>query len=96
MKLIYRKHAIMRMFERNISDSDIREILSTGGIIARYPDDTPYPSQLILGWIDNKPVHILTAEPLSSPPITRNLRLGLTTSRGSAHEMPYLQTRRYN
>jgi hypothetical protein len=62
MKLIYRKHAIMRMFERGISDEDIREILSAGETIAHYPDDRPYPSQLLLGWIDNKPTHILTAE----------------------------------
>ncbi|MDO9167768.1 MAG: DUF4258 domain-containing protein [Methylobacter sp.] len=78
MKLIYRKHAIVRMFERGISDDDctdaggrathgavaedIREILTTGDIIASYPDDRPYPSQLLLGWIDNKPMHVLTAE----------------------------------
>jgi len=62
MKLIYRKHAIMRMFERGISEQDIREILSTGETIARYLDDRPYPSQLLLGWIDNKPMHVLTAE----------------------------------
>ncbi len=52
----------MRMFERGISEADIREILSTGEVIADYPDDRPYPSQLLLGWIDNKPMHILTAE----------------------------------
>lgn len=52
----------MRMFERGISDKDIRETLSAGETIARYPDDRPYPSQLLLGWIDNKPIHILTAE----------------------------------
>jgi len=62
MKLIYRKHAIMRMFERGISDDDIREIISAGEIIAHYPDDKPYPSQLLLGWIGNSPMHILTAE----------------------------------
>lgn len=61
MKLIYRKHAIIRMFDREISDEDIREILTTGDIIASYPDDRPYPSQL-LGWIGTKPIHILTAE----------------------------------
>lgn len=52
----------MRMFERGISDEDIREILSAGETIVCYPDDRPYPSQLLLGWIDNKPMHVLTAE----------------------------------
>ena len=61
MKLIYRKHAIMRMFERGISEADIRKIVSIVEAIACYPDDRPYPSQLLLGWIDNKPMHVLTA-----------------------------------
>jgi hypothetical protein len=61
-KLIYRKHAIMRMFERGISEEDIRETLRSGEIIADYQDDKPYPSQLLLGWIDNKPMHVLTAK----------------------------------
>jgi hypothetical protein len=53
MKLIYRKHAIIRVFESDISDEDICEILSVGETIACYPDNSPYPSQLLLGWIDN-------------------------------------------
>jgi len=44
MKLIYRKHAIMRMFERGISDLDIRSVLSNGEVIMYYHDDQPYPS----------------------------------------------------
>lgn len=62
MKLIYRKHAIMRMFERGITDDDITETLRVSETIASYPDDRPYPSQLLLGWINNKPIHVLTAE----------------------------------
>ncbi len=26
-----------------------------------YPDDQPYPSQLILGWCQNRPIHIVAA-----------------------------------
>lgn len=62
MKLTYRKHAIMRMFERGITSDDITKILSTSETIASYPDDRPYPSQLLLGWINNKPIHVLTAK----------------------------------
>lgn len=62
MKLIYRKHAIIRMFERDIGDQDIRMVLLTGEVIANYPNDTPYPSQLILGWINGSPLHVLIAQ----------------------------------
>ncbi|AMK74901.1 MULTISPECIES: DUF4258 domain-containing protein [Methylomonas] len=62
MKLIYRKHAIIRMFERGIRDEDIRWVLSSGEIISDYPNDSPYPSRLILGWVDKNPIHVLTAQ----------------------------------
>lgn len=62
MKLTYRKHAIMRMFERGISDLDIRSVLSNGEVIMYYQDDQPYPSQLLLGWVQDKPIHVLTAK----------------------------------
>lgn len=49
------------MFERGISDQDIRTVLLTSEVIADYPNDAPYPSQLILGWINGSPIHVLTA-----------------------------------
>jgi len=50
-RLVFRVHAIQRMFQRRISeDDDVRHILSTGEVIEAYPNDTPYPSNLILGW----------------------------------------------
>ncbi|MBD9356864.1 DUF4258 domain-containing protein [Methylomonas albis] len=61
MKLIYRKHAIIRMFERGITDQDIRSVLVGGEVIANYPNDTPYPSQLVLGWVNGNPIHVLSA-----------------------------------
>ena len=32
-----------------------------GEVIEDYPDDTPYPSSLVLGWIDSRPVHVVLA-----------------------------------
>lgn len=61
MKLMYRKHAIIRMFERGITDQDIRSVLASGEVIVHYPNDTPYPSQLILGWVNGNPIHVLIA-----------------------------------
>lgn len=50
------------MFERSITDHDIRSVLIQNDIIAHYPEDKPYPSYLLLGWINHKPVHVLTAK----------------------------------
>jgi hypothetical protein len=60
-QIIYRVHAIRRMFQRRISEEDVRSVLNTGGVIDEYPDDTPYPSRLVLGWCGNRPIHIVSA-----------------------------------
>ncbi len=54
-------HAVMRMFERGLSKDQVLAIVKTGELIADYPDDSPYPSCLLLGYIDNKPVHVVIA-----------------------------------
>jgi hypothetical protein len=36
--------------------------LITLNLIKEYPHDKPYPSYLILGYIDNRPVHIVLGE----------------------------------
>jgi hypothetical protein len=61
-KLIFRTHAIQRMFQRRINETEVRYILITGENIEAYPNDTPYPSRLILGWIDKRPLHIVVAD----------------------------------
>ena len=63
-KLIFRVHAIQRMFERRINDEDIRLILKNGEIIAEYLEDKPFPSRLILGYVHDRPLHVLTAKSL--------------------------------
>lgn len=62
MKLIYRQHALQRMFERGISTNDITAALSSGKVIMDYPTDTPYPSCLWLGYSSGKPLHVLFAD----------------------------------
>jgi hypothetical protein len=49
------------MFERGISVRDIRRVLESGEVIEDYPDDTPYPSQLVLGWCSARPIHVVAA-----------------------------------
>jgi len=35
--------------------------LNRGVTIEDYPDDTPFPSKLTLGWVDERPVHVMWA-----------------------------------
>ena len=48
-RLVFRVHAIQRMFERGITEKDIQVILKNGKTIKSYPDDMPYPSRLVPG-----------------------------------------------
>jgi len=61
-KLIFRVHAIQKMFERHINRDDVQEAVNNGEIIREYPDDTPFPSRLILCWVDNRPLHVVAAD----------------------------------
>ncbi|MEX1206395.1 MAG: DUF4258 domain-containing protein [Dongiaceae bacterium] len=61
-RLVFRVHAIRRMFERKISVADVRKAVETGEVIESYPGDTPYPSRLVLGWSGSRPVHVVVAD----------------------------------
>ena len=54
-RLVFRAHAIRRMFERGVNESQIRDVLENGGIIREYSEDQPYPSRLLLGWTQHRP-----------------------------------------
>ena len=62
LRLVFRVHAIQRMFQREISVAHVRQVLSTGEVIESYPDDTPYPSRLVLGWCEGRPLHVVVAD----------------------------------
>lgn len=61
-KLIFRVHAVQKMFERNISRENVRDVIDNGEIIREYPDDSPFPSRLMLGWDDERPLHVVAAD----------------------------------
>lgn len=50
------------MFERGITHEDVTRTLVEGKMIDHYSDDSPYPSRLVLGWIDNRPLHVVVAD----------------------------------
>ncbi|MBI5877374.1 MAG: DUF4258 domain-containing protein [Chloroflexi bacterium] len=60
-QITYRVHAVERMFERGITTADVRTVVEHGKPIEDYSADTLYPSQLILGWIAKRPVHVVAA-----------------------------------
>ena len=55
------RHAIERLFQRGRSPAAIAAVLQAGEVIASYPEDTPYPSQLLLGFVPEQPVHVVVA-----------------------------------
>ena len=60
-RLVFSGHAVQRVFERAISVEDVREVVERGELIAAYPDDTPYPSSLLLGFVHGRPLHVVAA-----------------------------------
>lgn len=59
--LVFREHALSRMAERGIRQPDVAAALEQGTVIRHYPDDTPYPSRLVLHWIAGQPLHVVAA-----------------------------------
>ena len=60
--LVFRLHALLRMRERAISVDEVSHAIRTGKEIENYPEDTPYPSRLVLGWTGARPLHIVVAD----------------------------------
>jgi len=61
-RLVFRVHAVQRMFERQLSVEDVRQALAGGENIEQYPNDRPYPSRLVLGWCESRPLHVVVAD----------------------------------
>ncbi len=59
---IISNHARIRMFQRNISTENIKEIIIRGQIIEDYPEEEPCPSTLFFSYLKGRPCHIVVAE----------------------------------
>jgi hypothetical protein len=62
IKILYRAHAVQRMFEREISASKVRKALEAGDVIEDYSSEMPEPSRLLIGFQGKRPFHVVTAE----------------------------------
>lgn len=59
-KIIWTKHCLNRLNQRNILISDVKNALNSGKILEYYNDDYPYPSCLVLGHTINKDlIHVV-------------------------------------
>jgi hypothetical protein len=61
-EIVFSGHAVRRMFERQITEGNVRAVVETGDAIAEYPADKPYPSRLLLGYVGGLPLHVVVAE----------------------------------
>jgi len=61
-KLLFRVHAIQRMFERNVSAKKVSQALQSGETIEDYSAEMPEPSRLILGFQGRLRFHVVTSE----------------------------------
>lgn len=62
----FSSHALKRMFTRRVAVSEIKKILQFGEIIENYPADSPFPSCLLLGSIDDRSLHVVVAKDMES------------------------------
>lgn len=51
-------HCALRLEQRGITEDDIESALNNGTIIEHYPKDYPWPSCLILGYSNKRPLHL--------------------------------------
>jgi len=58
--IVWKKHTLERMFEREISRNKVKQAILEGEVIENYPDDMPLPSVLICN-LKPSPLHIVVA-----------------------------------
>lgn len=65
-KIIFRTHSLQRMFQRKISVAEVKSVVAAGKMIENYPEDLPYPSKLVLGYSNERPLHVVYSENIGS------------------------------
>jgi hypothetical protein len=60
--ILFRVHALQRMFERGVSIKAISQSLASGKTIEDYSSEMPEPSRLILSFQGQRPFHVVASE----------------------------------
>jgi hypothetical protein len=68
--LLFRVHAVQRIFERKISAQKVSQVLQTGETIEDYSSEMQEPSRLILGFQGKRPLHVVVSENQKTDEIT--------------------------
>ncbi|WKZ34360.1 MAG: DUF4258 domain-containing protein [Anaerolineales bacterium] len=68
--LLFRAHAVQRMFEREISVSKVRRALGAGDVLEDYSAEMPQPGGLVMGYQGRRPFHVVTSENIQTNVIT--------------------------
>ena len=66
-RVVWRAHVLRRMVERGINRSEVVGAVVTGEVIEEYTDDSPYPSALVLGFLEDRPLHVVVSFDESGP-----------------------------
>ncbi|HZM23410.1 MAG TPA: DUF4258 domain-containing protein [Anaerolineales bacterium] len=69
-EIFFRIHAVQRMFERGISEQRVLGALKLGETIEDYSSEMHEPSRLILGFLGNRPIHVVASENPETKEIT--------------------------
>ena len=93
-------HVAQRYRQRGIKAKDVRSAVENGEIIEQYPDDSPFPSCLILGMDGNgKAIHVCMSDEGSASkvitayyPDAEKWEDDFKTRRRLNHEVPDLQS----
>ncbi len=62
MKILFTRHALEKMEERNIAEEEVEKVIRFGMTIERYPHDKPFPSRLVHGVVNGRPLHVVVAD----------------------------------
>ncbi len=60
--IIFRIHAVQRMFERHIPVEAVRQVMQSGEMIEDYSQEMPDPGRLLMAKHGQRPLHVVMAE----------------------------------
>ena len=57
----WRRHVLQKLAERGLQRREVLDVLLSGERIRDYGEDRPFPSALFLGYVSDKPIHVVAA-----------------------------------